>query len=699
MKASRNKWLAGIVFQAVLIHPIISFALGNRPPTSLKLLDFSSTVILESAISQGLEATPVPGGGLRITSNPGEGRGLTLRAPGDISASDWSEWAALFFDLENPGAEEIRVEVNLRSAPGTWDDGKVAQFKAAIPAGSRALWRIPIFHMRYTPGWEWPRQAGLGHIESWGRTDTSAICEVSIIPDRGKKEVSLDLHRLHLGEPAKTQGWIDRFGQRADGNWPTKVRDEDDIKAADHREEAALRKPRTGPDWDEYRAWNEAPARDAAGFFRVEEIDGRWWFIAPNGRLWFATGIDVIGSGGHARLDETVEKAHSWLPPKEGPFSKSWHSDWAGGDYWSSPSLYRANLIRKWGPDEFEARCVERAIDRMIAWNFTSIGNWSDRELFEARKLPYFTMGPHTWDAQVPYATEKIHDAFHPDFPDQARRAAKMLERFRDDPWCVGHFVDNEVDWRDFPRRVLELPRDQPARAEWIKRLKAKYGTIEALNEGWGVSAASFDALRWPPGWRHAAKGALDDLAEYRGEFARSWYRIWAAAIRETDPNHLLLGSRLHGGNRFPEVIKACADYMDVVSFNHYDLSPSREEYDRYYEIARKPFLIGEYGFNSLDAGLLTTAVPVADQKDRGIGYRYYTEQMASIPYFVGGHYFQYLDEPVTGRGDRETSYNGFVTVADIPYPNLVKAAVETNARIYEVHAGKTKPFSRLPRR
>ena len=138
---------------------------------------------------------------------------------------------------------------------------------------------------------------------------------------------------------------------------------------------------------------------------------------------------------------------------------------------------------------------------------------------------------------------------------------------------------------------------------------------------------------------------------------------------------------------------------MDVVSFNHYFHAPAKDEFDAWYALAKKPFLVGEYGHNTTVSGLLTTAVPVADERERGVGYRCYTEQLAAVPYFVGGHYFQYLDEPITGRFDRETAFNGFVNVADIPYRHLVRAARETNSRIYEIHAGLTPPFAQQPRR
>lgn len=97
-------------------------------------------------------------------------------------------------------------------------------------------------------------------------------------------------------------------------------------------------------------------------------------------------------------------------------------------------------------------------------------------------------------------------------------------------------------------------------------------------------------------------------------------------------------------------------------------------------------------------AGLQVTAtVPVKGQKARATGCRFYTERLAAQPYFIGGHFFQYLYEPVTGRFDRDAAFNGFVNVAGIPSPDTGRAARASHAPIYRLHAGKLKPFGRSP--
>ena len=63
-------------------------------------------------------------------------------------------------------------------------------------------------------------------------------------------------------------------------------------------------------------------------------------------------------------------------------------------------------------------------------------------------------------------------------------------------------------------------------------------------------------------------------------------------------------------------------------------------------------------------------------------------------PQFVGCHWFQYCDEPTTGRVWDEENYQiGFVDIADTPYAETVEAAREVAAKMYERKRGQ-EPFS-----
>ena len=103
-------------------------------------------------------------------------------------------------------------------------------------------------------------------------------------------------------------------------------------------------------------------------------------------------------------------------------------------------------------------------------------------------------------------------------------------------------------------------------------------------------------------------------------------------------------------------------------------------EWARFHALG-KPALIGEFHFGSADRGLFWEGmVGVGREGERGPAYARYIRAVADNPDFVGAHWFQYLDEPLTGRTlDGENAHIGFVTVADLPYEGLVSAARDAN--------------------
>ena len=67
-----------------------------------------------------------------------------------------------------------------------------------------------------------------------------------------------------------------------------------------------------------------------------------------------------------------------------------------------------------------------------------------------------------------------------------------------------------------------------------------------------------------------------------------------------------------------------------------------------------------------------------------------YMESVLAHPNFVGAHWFQYVDSPLSGRAFDGENYNvGFVTNTDIPYPEMVEAAQKFNRALYPRRYGE----------
>ena len=119
------------------------------------------------------------------------------------------------------------------------------------------------------------------------------------------------------------------------------------------------------------------------------------------------------------------------------------------------------------------------------------------------------------------------------------------------------------------------------------------------------------------------------------------------------------------------------------MSFNIYREELGGAEWARFHALG-KPALIGEFQFGSTDTGLFWPGLfDVAAEEQRGPAYAAYLRSAASNPDIVGCHWFQYVDEPLTGRLlDGENGNMGFVAVTDTPYANLVSAARKANLAV-----------------
>ena len=276
-----------------------------------------------------------------------------------------------------------------------------------------------------------------------------------------------------------------------------------------------------------------------------------------------------------------------------------------------------------------------------------------------------------------------MRDPFAPKFAESAKKsAAAEAKRSGDDPWCVGWFVDNELSWgsddREVGRAILRSPATQPAKVAARDLLAAKYGTAEALDAAWGTRYGSWEGFLAATNLPDEARCGPDLEAIHRAAVAR-YFQTVRDAVKAVAPNRLYLGCRIAWGRDV--VYEECAKYADVVSVNAYgrppmrDLPPTAED---------KPMLSGEFHFGALDRGMFHTGlVAVRDQDERADAYRAYVGACLDHPRYVGAHWFQWMDQPLTGRGDGENYQIGFVTVADAPYPELVRAARDTAATMY----------------
>ncbi len=672
---------------------------GGQDSTSV--LDFEGAFDVSTVVAWDAKAVLSKAGtgtALRVTTfHAQEWPGITLKAP--RGAWDLSRHARLSMDMANVGKNAVTVGLRVDSGES---DGLMNANTGWITLGAGARGTLTIDFVRRLPAPEGVKLFGMRGFPGsrYETIDPSRVTQLVVFLKRPSEdhEFEVDSIRAEGAPPGPAAApvpadpffpLIDELGQYIHRDWPGKARSAEELRAR-AAEEAKDLASRAGPaGWDRYGGWAGGPALEATGFFRVQKHEGRWWLVDPEGRLFFSHGVDCVTLKGSTPVEERETWFRGWPrrdDPDFGAFFHPAHEVLHEHYRGRTPLCFDitgANLRRKHGP-EWKARASEAAHARLRGWGLNTIGNWSDEEVRLMRKTPY-TVGIHCGGRSLEGSEgywQAFRDVFDPSFAAALKDRLKgEAGRSAGDPWCLGYFVDNELSWGDetsLALATLKSPAGQAAKREFVEDLRKKHVEIGKLNAAWGTAHASWDALladRRPPD----PKRAGEDLLAFNARTATQYFKLCRDAVKEVAPRQLYLGCRFAWVN--PMAAGIAAKHADVVSFNVYQRAPEM------FEFAAKdaPVLIGEFHFGALDRGPFHPGlVRVRDQEERAKAYRDFVQACRRHPQVVGCHWFQFRDQPTTGRElDGENYQIGFVDIADTPYPELVAAAREAGAGLY----------------
>jgi len=424
----------------------------------------------------------------------------------------------------------------------------------------------------------------------------------------------------------------------------------------------------------------------ATGRFRVEEIDGLWHFITPDGHGFFSAGVTSVSTGAYS-------------PPID-------------------RNPYRDNIEARYGSLE---AWREHTLERLDGWSFNTMGAWSSfaseagGQLAHTPIVSFHTSAPEIPGWPAGQTGKRIRDFFDPGWPAAAALRAEDARPCAEDPFCLGVFSDNEMPWGPSVFMVgtyldayMSLPPNAPGKLEVQAFFQERYADVADFNAAWGLALADFDALQALDslGSDLVCEGAgrTADRRAFLGRVAERYFSVVHDALRAIDPELLILGPRFTTTSIGPDVIQAAAPYLDVISLNHYLLDPAAlnifagnggvlydyffidNRFDDLAEIHRlsgRPMMITEY----------TTRVPTPDvpvlfppyfptyptQEERAGAYEEYQRQILSRPFMIGTHWFQWEDQPATGRSDGENSHFGVVDIEDDPYEVLTARMTSLN--------------------
>jgi hypothetical protein len=668
-----------IIFSLSFLGTVFSQSHPLHPASDLAALEFDASKILVSSANQ--KTHPQVEGVWKIKSDTTKQIKVSLRSEVNL---DFRSKIWMCLDIFNRSAKTVMVR---GSASHNWNEclggvviapGKLETLYIHLP---RKAQRSEKFDFLYGKINGLPNGT---YSSSWKQLDLAKVRKLDLMIFGETNELDLEIsHWRAMGGftpldkykfSAVKRPYIDVFGQNKLEEWSTKITSASDLKEGVAREREELKRYPGGKGLSEYGGDLRSPKQEARGHFYTKKIEGKWWFVDPQGYLFWSFGLTSIGYGG-----DTAEPAINKLRSQVSGSQKISLGKRPG--IWN-PS--QSNLLQKYG-ENWKTIYPDLTHRRLKSWGMNTLGNWTKKEFYSLRKTPY-TLAVHFGRPEVKLGQQakSLPDAFHPDFEKSLRQTLGRLSTQANDPWCIGFFIDNELDFGDQSFKTAQIILEGDVRSytrqKAIHFLKSKYVNLENLNKAWNRNFKAWaDISRGLPA---AKKACREDLLKLSRIYLEKYFSTCAKLMKEYAPKKLYLGSRIH----FKEnaiALEESSRFCDVVSINCYDFSPLTVKWPK---AVTKPVIIGEYHFGTINesgvwGGGLCTSV---DLKHAAAQFKAYTAQAYKDPRFVGAHYFQLKDQVVTGRKDGENYRIGFLDITDQPYEAMIKCAREVAAKMYK---------------
>lgn len=624
---------------------------------------------------------------------------LTILASG--GAWDLSKYESVVMTVWNDSEQPLTIRGLAQNEDGKGLYNTCTGAVQIMPAQRQEL-RIRLTRRPEDPGYDVfrPFMMYFRNINVKDNTvDPSRVARVVVLIDHARKGQTISLSSVKaMGEaapgPVPFFPFIDEYGQYIHSDWPGKVYSDEDF-ARLRQQESQERSDWNGPkDWDQYGGWKDGPTLKATGFFYATKHENKWWLVNPEGKLFWSYGPTGVGFGGD--LTPITDREHWFrnLPARDSQW-KDFFREGRGALYryyqqrsWVGLDIGAINLHRKYGP-EYKTIVGELSHQRLRSWGFNTIANWSAREVYMLRRTPY-TVAIH-YDS--PMIETRMPDVYHPEWEKNLKaRMERERNTTANDPWNIGYFVDNERTWgwraraANVGQSALRAVADSPSKIKFVQMLREKYSTIEALNQSWGTQYASWDALlesRDGPDMRN--EKVLADCGDFGMVFAERYFSVVREVVKSVAPNNMYLGCRFHG-HIDPELVRLASRYCDVISYNIYDNPPDRRV--NQYRQLDVPILSSEWGIGSDPQQTPFRGEKLEiDPQERAEEMTRYAEAAIRHPLMVGAHFFQYRDQPTSGRPDGEAVLRGFVNITDTPNFNLIQANRRVAYDLYKKRA------------
>jgi agarase len=477
---------------------------------------------------------------------------------------------------------------------------------------------------------------------------------------------------------------------------------------------------------------------------------------------------DKPGVGtGHFRLEK--RGLRDVLVTPEG--NTFWMRAVYGVDTYDGGTLYDEALKLKYGNDIWPP-FAEDAVARLRSWGFNALGEYASNYVWpiesyqrgwsNPQKMPFIRIiSPAGYSHGDPWRVKDIQygvrrdlttgmwraygfpDVFDPAFESAARHLARAADQFPDPaalstPWLIGTTTDDRDYLFGFGRAAQHLGWVAMATAPLQYRndgvwnttysdpvvhtklavrdfLRARYGSVDALNARWGSDYTSWEST---PDHR----GVLDedgsrnwmgtdfvlmtdanswvkyDLDAFVEVLADRYFSVVTTAIREVSPGKLVFSPAALSTGTPRSILRSAGRYCDVIQIE------SQRDSDLALALAfaytAKPLLIYTMVSAQADAGFepahAWNGLDFPTQEERGAAYERFVQRSLNIRLLfpedvypvVGIDWWAYLDKVVGGEANNFGLVNvqdqGYDGIEALPYGDFLSAVRRANKAVHD---------------
>lgn len=464
-----------------------------------------------------------------------------------------------------------------------------------------------------------------------------------------KVNVNAVFHLVAQASDADITPLIDRYGQVIDSHYTGKIASNADLDLEAAGEISRLDQIGTPAGFDRYGGRTDLGwTSSATGFYRVEKHSGAWWMITPDGTPCFYTSVSAAPSVDWDGTPITGrEQLYAGLPERNGPFAAAWKDNmWGESQATSYFSFRAANLIRKFTGD-WGAKETSLTARRLRTFGYAGVAKWGGADGLPSVQVLHLT---------APKLTRHC-DIFDPDIDKQiVKSIADQIVGKVNDPNIVGWSIGNETEeiiWPDEISDILGRNQSVPAKRALVDHaLSSLYsGNISQLATSWQISAKTTDDIYA----NQNAQPPATDIEALRRFFADRYYAFLYNSVKGIDPHHLYFGFWIvPGWWADPSDWATAAAHVDVIGYDRYSDQFADDPFAKLLASIDMPAYCGEFSYppdfdGTHGFGRFSTFVHTEDEA--GLAYERWIHDAAKSRQIVGCGWFEYHDEPITGRG------------------------------------------------